>query len=87
MNLNIEIPEDRAVLYERQAQARGLTVDRWLLELADQNVPARSIAHLQKTNPKEWAREFRAWADSHDPNIPVLSVEAMSRDSIYSDEA
>jgi hypothetical protein len=47
--------------------------------------PAGSIAHLQRTNPKEWARQFREWCDSHDPNLPVLSDEAMSRESIYPD--
>jgi hypothetical protein len=35
MNLTLEIPDDRAARYRKQAQARGLTVDRWLLELAD----------------------------------------------------
>ena len=85
MNVMIQIPEDRAALYLQQAQARGLTVERWLLELADQNAPAISIAHLQESNPKEWARQFRAWADSHNPATPVLSDEAMSRDSIYPD--
>ena len=39
MNITIEIPEDRAVRFQRQAQARGLTVDRWLLELAEENAP------------------------------------------------
>ncbi len=39
MNLTIEIPEDRAARFQKQAQARGLTVDRWLLELAEQNAP------------------------------------------------
>lgn len=87
MNVTIQIPEERAALYQKQAQARGLTVERWLLELADQNAPAHSITHLQKTNPKEWAREFRTWADSHNPNTPVLSDEAMSRESIYPDRA
>ena len=85
MNLTIDIPEDRAALYKRQAQARGLTVEQWLLEVADQYVPADSISHLQKTDPKEWARQFRSWADSHSADLPVLSDEAMSRESIYSD--
>jgi hypothetical protein len=65
-------------------------VERWLLELAEQNVPDRFIhfvAHLQETNPEEWARQFRAWAESHSPNIPVLSDEAMRRESIYPDLA
>jgi hypothetical protein len=44
-----------------------------------------SIAHLQKTDPQEWARQFDAWVDGHDPNTPVLSDEAMSRESIYPD--
>jgi hypothetical protein len=39
MNVTIEIPEDRAARFQKQAQARGLTVDRWLLELGEQNAP------------------------------------------------
>jgi hypothetical protein len=39
MNVTIEIPEDRAARFQRQAQAQGLTVDRWLLELGEQNAP------------------------------------------------
>jgi hypothetical protein len=85
MNVTIQIPEERAALYREHAQARGLTLERWLLELADQNAPAHSIAHLQRTNPKEWARQFDAWVNSQDPNRPVLSDEAMSRESIYPD--
>ena len=44
------------------------------------------IAHLQKANPQEWIRQFDDWVDSHDPNTPVLSDEAMSRESIYPDQ-
>jgi hypothetical protein len=36
--------------------------------------------------PEEWLRQFRAWTQSHaERNLPVLSDEAMSRDSIYRD--
>lgn len=35
MNLIIKIPDDNAARYRKAAQARGLTVDRWMLELAD----------------------------------------------------
>lgn len=45
MNVKVEIPEDRAARFQKQAQARGLTVDRWLLELADENAP-QSAGHL-----------------------------------------
>ncbi len=85
MTVTIEIPDEIAPLYQQQAEAHGLSVERWLLQLAEQNAPDYSIAHLQTTDPKEWARQFRAWADSHDPKTPVLSEEAMSRESIYPD--
>ena len=83
MNVTLEIPEDRAAVYLKQAAARGLTVERWLLDLADQQAPVLSIAHLQRTNPKEWARQFHEWAESHDRDTPLLSDEAVSRESIY----
>lgn len=85
MNLTIELADEKAAVLKAQAEARGLTVERWLAQIAEQFVQPVSIAHLQKTNPEEWARQFDAWVDSHDPNTPVLSDEAMSRESIYSD--
>lgn len=33
----------------------------------------------------EWKKMFHAWLDSHDPNLPVLSDEALRRESIYGD--
>jgi hypothetical protein len=70
-----------------RAQPRGLTVEQWLLEPAEAHAPSSSIVHLQRSDPKEWARRFHEWADSHDPNTPVLSDEAMSRDSICPDRS
>ena len=40
MNVSIEIPDDRAARFREMARARGLTVDRWLLELAEQSALA-----------------------------------------------
>jgi hypothetical protein len=71
--------------FKAQAQASGLSLEQWMLEVADQQVQPVSIAHLQKTDSREWARQVDAWVDSHDPNTPVLSDEAMSRESIYPD--
>jgi hypothetical protein len=39
MNVTVEIPEDSASRFQRQAQERGLTLDQWLLELAERNAP------------------------------------------------
>jgi hypothetical protein len=85
MNVTIELSDEKAAALKAQAEAHGLTVERWLEQIADQHVQPVSIARLQKTDPKEWGRQFDAWVDSHDPNTPVLSDEAMSRESIYSD--
>lgn len=87
MTVTLNLPPEKEAAFEAQARARGLSVEQWMLELAEQSVEPVSIAHLQRTNPEEWARQFRAWVDSHDPNTPVLSDEAMSRESIYPDLA
>jgi len=86
MAVTLEIsPENEAAL-KAQAQVLGLTLEQWLINVAEQLLPApQSISHLQSTNPEEWARQFDSWVRSHDPNTPVLSDEAISRDSIYSD--
>jgi len=86
MTVTLDLPPEREAAFQAEAQARGLSLEQWILEVVSQHVlPSGSIAHLQKANPQEWARQFRAWADGHDPNGPVLSDEAMSRESIYPD--
>jgi len=85
MTVTLNLPPEKEAAFKAQAQARDLSLEQWMLYVADQQVPPVSIAHLQKTDPEEWARQFRIWADSHGPNIPVLSEEAMSRESIYPD--
>ena len=87
MNLTIELSDDKAEALKAQAAARGLTVERLIEKIAEQHAETHpaSIAHLQKTNPKEWARQFHEWAESHDRTTPPLSDEAISRESIYPD--
>jgi hypothetical protein len=85
MTVTLNLPPEKEAAFSAIAQARGLSLEQWMLDIADQYVQPASIAHLQKTDPEEWARRFRAWADSHDPNTAILSDEAMSRESIYPD--
>jgi hypothetical protein len=87
MNLTIELSDEKAAVLRAQAAAHGLTVERWVEQIAEQHAEVRptSIAHLQRTNPEEWARRFHEWAESHDRTTPLLSDEAMSRVSIYPD--
>ena len=85
MTVTLNLPPEKETAFKAQAHARGLSLEQWMLYVADQQVQPVSIAHLQKTDPQEWARQFDAWVNSHDPNTPVLSDEAMSRESIYPD--
>src|SRR5260221_10282095 len=85
MNVTIELSDEKALALKAQADALGLTVERWLQQLAEQHIQPKSIAHLQRTTPKEWARQFHAWAESHDRTTPLFSDEAISRESIYPD--
>jgi len=87
MNLTIELSDENAAVLKAQAEAHGMTVEQWVEQIAEQHAEAQpaSIAHLQKTNSKEWARRFHEWAESHDRTKPLLSDEAISRESIYPD--
>jgi hypothetical protein len=88
MSLTIDLPEHQIAALRAKAASAGLTLDAWFSKLATeapQKKSGPSIAHLQKSNPEAWARQFRAWADGHDPRLPVLSDQAMNRDSIYPD--
>lgn len=85
MTVKLELPPEREAALRAQADARGLSLEAWLVEMTESLAPSASIAHLQKTNPKEWMRQFRAWAEGHDRTTLPLSDEAVSRESIYPD--
>jgi hypothetical protein len=79
MTVILEIPAEREEGIRQAAEARGLTVEAWLLQLAEIHEP--DTPYLK--TPEERVRFFREWMKSRDPNTPVLSDEAMSRESIY----
>ena len=66
MNVTIEIPEDRAARFQKQAQARGLTVDRWLLELAEQNSPELPVQESTQSTLADVCAKVRGLADDLD---------------------
>lgn len=85
MTVTLELSPEREAALRAQADARGLSLEELLLEMTESLAPSASIANLQKTNPKEWMRQFRAWAEGHDRTTPLLSDDAVNRDSIYPD--
>jgi hypothetical protein len=68
-----------------KARAHGLSVNDYLaqeLNLTDDVSPSERPFYETATQ-EEWVREFTKCADSHDPDIPALPIEAVSRESIY----
>ena len=65
MNVTIEIPEDRADRFQRQAEARGLTIESWLLELANENTPPPATGTPKRTFAEVCAK-VRGLADDLD---------------------
>ena len=85
MQVAIELTNEQVAALKMQAEAQGSTLKDWLQRMVEQSVPTDSVAHLQKMNPQEWVRLFHTWAESHDRTTPLLSEEAVSRESIYPD--
>jgi hypothetical protein len=73
LNLTIKIPDDRAARFWKVAQGRGMTVDRWILEIAEHEAQA---ADVDVTTPKPTLAEVFAKVRglendvdfSHDPS-------------------
>lgn len=69
-----------------KAEAQGTTLDSILRPLAeDTNQPTENRPLYETATPSELAKAFVEWAESHDRSIPALSLEAVSRESIYED--
>lgn len=87
MTVTLQLSPEQEAALKAQADVHGMSVEEWLLQIADQHAKAHpaSLAHLQKSDPKEWARRFHEWAEGHDRSTPLLSDDAISRESIYPD--
>jgi len=84
MIAQIEVQQETAKRLAEQAAAKGLSVESYLSTLLDQAaVESKSDSEL---TPREKAKAFLEWANSHHSTRPPLSDGAMSRDSIYTRE-
>ncbi len=86
MTIILEVrPEVEAQLMA-QANARGLSLNEYLNKVIELQASTRGVgASAQFMSYEEWEREFEAFIDSF-PQKPVLSDEAISRESIYTRE-
>ncbi len=80
MLVTLEVQPDIASKITEQAQARGVSVDAYLRSLIEEKDAAESRPDL---SPQEKVRLLREWTASHSLDTPLLSDEAISRESIY----
>jgi len=65
------------------AQKNGKTLEEYARSVLEE---ASSAYQPRSTDKEEWLREFQEWMDNLDPNIPVLTDEQISRESIYEEQ-
>ena len=86
----IVIDQDAAQVLQAlqvKAQLQGVTLSSLLSLLVDNgnSLPDEEKPFYETASPEEWSKAYLEWANSHDPKTPPLSLEAMSRESIYED--
>jgi hypothetical protein len=48
MTVILNLPPEKEAAFKAQAHARGLSLEQWMLEVADQHLPAVSIPTCRK---------------------------------------
>lgn len=81
-----QISPETIALIESQAKLAGLSIDKYLKSLmpngyGKENAEERPL--YETATPQELAEAIREWAESHEHNSPGLTLEDVSRESIY----
>ena len=77
----LEVEPEVASKIQARARKRGVSVDVYLRELIDQK--GTESEGSNGLSSQERVRLLRDWASSHSTNTPLLSDDAISRESIY----
>jgi len=79
----LEVEPEVASKIQARARKRGVSVDVYLRELIDEK--GTESERSNGLSSQERVALLRQWASGHGTNTPVLSDEAISRESIYGD--
>ncbi|MGH9741354.1 MAG: hypothetical protein ACRD51_03280 [Candidatus Acidiferrum sp.] len=82
MTLTLKIKPELEARLLALAEARGMTVEQYLLSVVEGAVAPNASA---AASPDERAAAFEAWARSHRPFAPPLSEDAVTREAMYGD--
>ena len=77
----LEVGPEVASKILARARERGVSVDVYLQELIDQKGTESETTN--GLSSQERVRLLREWASSHSTNTPLLSEDAIRRESIY----
>jgi hypothetical protein len=77
----LEVDPEVASKIQSRARERGVLVDVYLRELIDQKEAESNTSN--GLSSQERVRLLREWASGHNTNTPLLSDEAISRETIY----
>jgi hypothetical protein len=89
MTITLELPPEAEANLVAQAKARGLSLDAFVKTVISNQAAAAASVKPLETLPlqgEELDRAFEEMADMVPNGTPVLSDEALSRESIYSRE-
>jgi len=77
----LEVEPEVASKIQARARERGVSVDVYLRELIDQQ--GTESGRSNGLSSQERVRLLREWASGHSTDTPVLSENAISRETIY----
>jgi hypothetical protein len=83
--MKLELPPELEASLANIAEKLGLSPEAYAVQVLSQHMGGSALTLAgPELSPEEWIRELRAWSHSHDAdNLPILSDEATSRESIY----
>jgi len=79
----LEVEPEVASKIQARARQRGVSVDVYLRELIDQK--GTESENGNGLSSQERVRLLREWASSHSTTTPLLSDDAINRETIYSE--
>jgi hypothetical protein len=85
MTLKIDLSSEQEALLIQEAARHGVEASEYVRRMIERQLSNQEGGQSvgAPITPEERARAFRAWAESHDRNTPLLTEEAISRESIY----
>ena len=83
MHAMLEVERELASKIQARARERGVSVDVYLGELIDQK--GTESQRSNGLNSQERVRLLQEWASGHSLKTPILSSDAINRETIYSE--